>query len=93
MSRYRDLHIHGKHDTIKHLDTLEYTFAFGAAGPFGRVFEDKNSKLPTLIWNVVPESYVPQLKTPSNTLPVQADLFNCGVYVVLTIADLVKPSV
>jgi hypothetical protein len=61
MSQCRDLHVHGKHDTIKHLDTLEYIFAFGAAGPFGRVFEDKNFKLPTLIWNVVPESYFPQL--------------------------------
>jgi hypothetical protein len=47
MSRYRDQHIHGKLDTFEHLDTLECIFAFGAAGPFGGVFEDKKYKLPT----------------------------------------------
>jgi hypothetical protein len=89
MSRYRDLKIHGLLETFEPIQSIEYLFAMGCSGPFGRVFTDNNSQLAHVFWKNVPDAYFPQLKTTKNTLPIQADGYNCGVYVIFSIQDMV----
>jgi hypothetical protein len=89
MSRYRDLKIHGLLETFEPIQLIEYLFAMGCSGPFGRVFTDNNSQSAHVFWKNVPDAYFPQLKTTKNTLPIQADGYNCGVYVIFSIQDMV----
>jgi hypothetical protein len=58
-------------------------------GPFGRVFAANDKVSAPLIWEHYSVSYFPQLKTQSKSLPVQCDGYNCGIFVVLNIMDLV----
>jgi hypothetical protein len=89
MSCYRDLKIHGLLETFEPIQSIEYLFAMGCSGPFGRVFTDNNSQSAHVFWKNVPDAYFPQLKTTKNTLPIQADRYNCGVYVIFSIQDMV----
>jgi hypothetical protein len=89
MSRYRDLQIHGLLDSYVPQSSMEYVWAMGAAGPFGCVFEANDRDSAPLIWKHYSVSYFPQLKTQSKSLPVQCDGYNCGIFVVLNIMDLV----
>jgi hypothetical protein len=89
MSRFGDLKIHGLLETFEPIQSIEYLLAMGCSGPFGCVFTDNNSQSAHVFWKSVPNSYFPQLKTTKNTLPIQADGYNCGVYVIFSIQDMV----
>jgi hypothetical protein len=88
LSRYRDLHIH-ELCKYKPNPTIQNLMAFGCVGPFGHVFVETNASSAETFWDTFPLSYYPQLKTQPNTFPVQSDSYNCGVYVVYTIQDLI----
>ena len=91
LSRYRDLNIHGLlSDDFVPTFSIEWIMSLGAVGPFGKVFGDTEAcKASELIWDAYPTSYFPLLKTQPQTLPVQTDGYNCGIYCILAILDLV----
>jgi hypothetical protein len=89
MSWYRDLKIHGRLERFEPIQSIEYLFAMGCSGPFGQVFTDNHTQSAHMFWKNVPDAYFPQLKTTKNTLPIQADGYNCGVYVIFSIQDMV----
>ena len=94
LSRYRDLNIHGllTQDFVPTL-SIEWIMFMGAVGPFGKVFaENEALESSLLFWKAYPDSYFPILKTQPRTVPVQVDGYNCGIYCILTMQDLVLTS-
>jgi hypothetical protein len=89
ISRYRDLCIHDLLEAYVPLYTTDYIWAMGVNGPFGRVFAENDKKSAPFIWKHYSWSYFPQLKTQPTTLPVQCDGYNCGIFVLYNIMDLV----
>jgi hypothetical protein len=89
MSCYRDLCIHDLLEDYVPVYTTDYFWVMGTAEPFGREFEENDKESAPFIWKHYSWSYFPQLKTQPNTLPVQCDGYNCGIFVVYNIMDLV----
>jgi hypothetical protein len=84
-----DLNIHGLLETFVPQDSTEYFMAMGASVPFGQVFAENNTALASLVWETHSASYFPQLKMQTGALPVQCKGYDCGIYVIYNIMDLV----
>ena len=63
--------------------------AMGGVGPFGRVFESNDLGYQQIFIDYLPKYHLPQLETPPGTFPMQKDSCNCGVFVILTMMDLI----
>ena len=58
-------------------------------GPFGRVFLDDELDLFHQLREAHPLFYYPQIKTHQPVFPLQQDSWNCGIFIILSIIDLV----
>ena len=90
MSRYRDMAIHGLLDAFDpKKKRLEDFMAMGLVGPFGRLTSPEEVEFPKAFKLAYPLSHFPQLKTEKKVLPIQTDSWNCGVFMIYIMMDMI----
>ena len=90
MSRYRDLAIHGLLDSFDpKTKGLNEFMAMGFVGPFGRLTGPEDVEFPKVFKDKYPFFHFPQLKTPKKSLPIQTDAWDCGVFMIYVIMDMI----
>lgn len=89
MSRYRDIDLLGMlHSELPRL-TIAEIWAMGSKGPFGRVYLSTEIGLFHHFINQHPKYYYPQLKMVLHLLPIRTGSYNCGIFVQLTMIDII----
>ena len=89
LSRYRDRSIYNLTEISTTEDLLKRTMYYGMSGPFGRVFMEDEKDIYNEYISLYPLFYYPQLKCHTASFPIQEDGFNCGIFVLINIIDMI----